>query len=135
VSYSYDSLGRLSQRSITADSTTYHYQYGYSATTGLQATLEYPQSTGSTPLKLQYDYTLGVLTRISDYHQGTQVYWELDQVNAQGRATQETLGNGAVIQSDFDAVTGLMGVAGHLTIELRRHPVLRTGAADILRPA
>lgn len=103
--YSYDSIGRLAQTDITADGSTYTYNYGYSGTTGLLDTLTYPTSTSSYRLKLQYQYQNGLLQQVADAAAGT-VFWQANTVNAFGNITQETLGNGIVTKRSFDPVTG-----------------------------
>ena len=68
-------------------------------------TLQYPVSTSSYQLKLQYTYAHGILQQISDFTAGTS-YWLADAANPRGQITQETLGNGVVVNRAFDAVTG-----------------------------
>eukprot|EP00456_Euglypha_rotunda_P008747 TRINITY_DN11788_c0_g1_i6.p1 TRINITY_DN11788_c0_g1~~TRINITY_DN11788_c0_g1_i6.p1 ORF type:complete len:283 (+),score=73.22 TRINITY_DN11788_c0_g1_i6:123-971(+) len=105
-SYTYDNKGRLSQRGIVADGTSYYYDFGYSTTTGQLSTLTYPTSTASYRLKLQYGYQNGLLKQISDFNAPSTVFWQANAVNARFQVTQETLGNGVVATSGFDAVTG-----------------------------
>ncbi len=110
-SYGYDSAGRLASRSVTIPSdNSYEYDFAYSATTGLLDTLTYPALTGisSSPLKLQYGYTNGFLSSVSDFNSGTH-YWTANAANARNQVTQETLGNGVVTNRSFDAVTGWPG--------------------------
>jgi RHS repeat-associated protein len=103
--YSYDSKGRLSQRQIVSDA-TYNYNLAYNSTTGYLDTLTYPISTGSYRLKLQYGYQNGQLNQISNYSASSTVYWQATAMNPRFQVTQETLGNGIVTNSGFDAVTG-----------------------------
>jgi hypothetical protein len=70
-------------------------------------TLQYPVSTSSYQLKLQYAYANGILKEVSDYTAGTP-YWIANSTNPFGELTQETLGNGVVVNHSFDAVTGLV---------------------------
>ena len=107
-SYTYDSKTRLSTQtiSIPADN-SYTYTSTYNATTGLLDTLQYPASTGAAPLKLQYSYANGILKEISDFTAGT-AYWTANTTNPFGQLTQETLGNGVLVNHGYDAFTGLV---------------------------
>ncbi|MFZ1869129.1 MAG: SpvB/TcaC N-terminal domain-containing protein [Steroidobacteraceae bacterium] len=106
-SEAYDSLGRLSQRSIAIPSMgTYTYTWQYSATTGLLSTLTYPVSTSGKSLELQYAYQNGILQSIKDILDSPNVtIWQADAQNPAGQITQETLGNGLVTTRTYDAVT------------------------------
>jgi RHS repeat-associated protein len=59
-------------------------------------------------MKLQYSYVNGILNQISDVTTGVH-YWTANTVNPRGQLTQETLGNGVVVNHAFDAVTGWVG--------------------------
>jgi RHS repeat-associated protein len=111
-SFGYDSKTRLSTDAITIPGdATYTYTLTYNGTTGLLDTLQYPVSTASYQMKLQYTYLYGILQKISDITSGgpgTQ-YWTANTMNPQGQILQETLGNGVVVNHTFDAVTGLVG--------------------------
>ncbi len=105
-SYGYDSKARLASKTITIPSdATYTYNYSYNASTGFPDTLQYPASTAGYQLKLQYTYAHGLLKAISDAASGTP-YWTANAVDARGHFTQEALGNGVVVTSAFDGVTG-----------------------------
>lgn len=105
-SYTYDSKTRLSVKSITIPlDATYAYTYTYSATTGFLDTLQYPVSTSSYQLKLQYAYAYGLLESIADYNAPSTVFWTANATNPRGQVTQETLGNGVVTNRSYDAVT------------------------------
>jgi YD repeat-containing protein len=107
--YGYDSKTRLSTDQITIPGdATYTYTSTYNATTGLLDTLQYPVSTSSYQMKLQYIYANGILQKISDVAAGTQ-YWLANTANPRGQLTQETLGNGVIVDHSFDAVTGWVG--------------------------
>jgi RHS repeat-associated protein len=109
-SYTYDSKTRPSTTSITIPGdTTYNYTYTYNGTTGLLDTLQYPVSTSSYQLKLQYAYAYGRLQSISDFNAPSTVFWTANTVNPRGQVTQQTLGsgtNGIVTNRSYDAVTG-----------------------------
>lgn len=108
-SYTYDSKTRLSTRGITIPGdASYTYTSTYNATTGLPDTLQYPVSTSSYQMKLQYSYGYGILNQISDVTTGVH-YWTVNTVNPRGQLTQETLGNGVVVNHAFDAVTAWVG--------------------------
>jgi RHS repeat-associated protein len=104
--YGYDSKTRLSTEQITIPGdAAYTYTRTYNATTGLLDTLQYPVSTSSYQLKLQYAYQNGILQQISDVATGTH-YWTANTINPRGQYTQETLGNSVVVNHALDAVTG-----------------------------
>jgi RHS repeat-associated protein len=104
-SYTFDSVGRLSQRTTIAD-TSYQTNYAYDSSTGLLGSLTYPVSTSGYRLKLKYDYGYGILNKVSDFN-GTTVYWQGTSVDARGNVIQDTLGNGLQTVRGFDTVTGL----------------------------
>lgn len=121
-SLSYDSIGRLSTRSITTDQ-TYAIDYAYT-NQGLVDTVTYPVSTSSTRVKVKYGYQYGILSTVTDWTAGSAgtVYWTANAQNARGQVTQETLGNGVVTNRNFDAVTGWLnsiqsGVGGGTTLQ------------------
>jgi RHS repeat-associated protein len=103
-SYSYDSVGRPSSTTISAD-TTYQIDYSYN-NIGALDTLTYPTSTSSYRLKLQYDYQVGQLYRVRDFNAPYTNFWTANATNALSQVTQETLGNGLVTSRDHDLVTG-----------------------------
>lgn len=105
-SYTYDSLGRPSNTSITAD-TTYQFDYTYN-TIGRLDTLTYPTSPVSPRLKLLYQYNNGYLTQVKDYNTPSVAYWTANTLNPRDQVTQATLGNGIVTNTAFDSVTGLL---------------------------
>ena len=106
--YTYDSKTRLAgQRIAIPSDATYDYTLAYNATTGLLDTLQYPNSTGSAPLKLQYTYANGLLQKISDFNTSS-AYWLANSANARGQVTQETLGNGIVTTRSIDPVFGAL---------------------------
>jgi RHS repeat-associated protein len=106
----YDSLGRLSTRVITmpqgGGTGTFTYSWGYNGTTGLLSTLTYPQSTSGYALQLQYGYSNGIVSSITDASDSPNVaIWTANAQNQFGQITQETLGNGVVTNRTYDAVT------------------------------
>ncbi len=107
--YAYDSKTRPSTEAITIPGdAVYTYTSTYNATTGLLDTLQYPVSTSGYQLKLQYTYQNGILQQVSDVTTGTH-YWIANAMNPRGQFTQETLGNGVVVNRALDAVTGWVG--------------------------
>lgn len=103
--YSYDGLGRPSQLQVVSDG-THTYNVTYHSTSGFLDTLTYPTSTSSYRLKLQYGYQNGLLQQVSDYNAPSTVFWKATAMNPRFQVTSETLGNGVVTNSSFDAVTG-----------------------------
>jgi RHS repeat-associated protein len=121
-SLSYDSIGRPSTQSITADGSTYAIDTAYNNQGSLDS-LTYPTSnpgTGNaTRVQVKYGYAYGILQTVTDWTSGSAgtVYWTANTQNARGQTTQETLGNGVVTNRNFDAVTGWLntiqsGVSG-----------------------
>lgn len=104
---SFDSLGRLSQQSVTADATTYDVNFTYHAQTGLLDTLQYPLSTSGYRLKLAYDYSNNLLQKVRDFS-GSTIFWQATSTDAWGHVQNETFGNGVVTYTDFDQARGLM---------------------------
>ena len=106
-SETYDSVGRLSQRSIAIPGMgTYAYTWQYSATTGLLNTLTYPISTSGQALELQYAYQNGTLQSITDILDSPNVtIWQANAENPAEQITQESLGNGLVTSRAYDGVT------------------------------
>jgi RHS repeat-associated protein len=108
--YSYDSKTRPSVKTITIPGdTSYAYAATYNATTGLLDTLQYPASTSSYQLKLQYSYINGILKSVSDFNAPATVFWTANVMNTRGQVTQETLGNGVVTNRHYDGLTGWLG--------------------------
>lgn len=108
-SFGYDSLGRLSLRTITAD-TTYNINFEYDSTSGQLDSLTYPISTSGYRLKLKYGYQYGILSSVTDFNAPTATFWQAGAADARGNIIAETLGNGvnalATIRG-FDPITGL----------------------------
>jgi RHS repeat-associated protein len=105
-SYTYDSIGRLSQRQITSDA-TYLINFSYNSIGALD-TLQYPTSTSGYRLKLQYDYAKGELLRVKDFAAPATVFWQANSADPWGNITDETLGNGAQTVRGFDLATGVL---------------------------
>jgi RHS repeat-associated protein len=121
--YGYDTVGRLHsqaiQRPVQGTATFY---YNYQSYTGFLDSMQYPVSTGSKPLQLQYAYPYGVLNSIRDYNAQANYFWVADTTNPRGQITQETTADLStdpqiVTNHTYDAVTGwlsanLTGVGG-----------------------
>jgi YD repeat-containing protein len=114
--YGYDSAGRSITTTITIPNLagTYVYTKTYDSTTGLLGTLQYPVSTSSYSLKLQYTYLHLFLQSVSDFNAPGTVFWTANNIIARGYVTKETLGNGVVTTRTYDNVTGWLSkiVAG-----------------------
>jgi RHS repeat-associated protein len=106
--YAFDSASRPTTTNIAIPNVagTFIYTKAYNASTGLIDTLQYPLSTSSYSLKLQYGYSHGILQSVSDFNAPTTVFWTANSVNPRGQITQEALGNGVVTARSYDAVTG-----------------------------
>lgn len=117
----YDSAGRLNQRSITIPGdATYTYAQTYNAD-GLPDTVTYPVSTGGYALALKYGYAYGLLNSIKDTLDNVTL-WAANTLDARGQYAQETFGNGVVVTHAFDPITGLpqsitAGVGGGATLQ------------------
>lgn len=109
--YVYDSLGRLSQKTTTADAVAYVENYGYHSQTGLLDSMRYPTSTSGYRLKLKYDYQYGLLHKVSDFDASTTVFWEAQDVDARGNVIHESLGSALESIRMYDEVTGLIDYA------------------------
>jgi RHS repeat-associated protein len=109
-SETYDSDGRPYQRSIAIPGdTTYTYTRTYNATTGLLDTLAYPADPSGYRLQVKYGYSGGFLQSITDISDSPNVaLWTGNSVDARNQYTQETFGNGVVVNHNFDAVTGMI---------------------------
>ena len=106
-SYAYDSVGRLSNRTIQGNA----FDLTYNAIGAINS-LTYPTTTNSCRVKLQYGYQNGFARTITDASPSAQctltgtVYWTANNQNPLGQITQETLGNNVVTNRVFDNVTG-----------------------------
>lgn len=108
--FTYDSLGRPSATTISAD-TTYQFDYTYNAKGQLQ-TIAYPTSTNGCRLTIQRNYSFEFLKSISNVSNPTQcggtgeVFWTANEGNGFDQIIRETLGNGLVTNRAHDLVTG-----------------------------
>ncbi|HEV2442180.1 MAG TPA: SpvB/TcaC N-terminal domain-containing protein, partial [Steroidobacteraceae bacterium] len=108
-SEAYDSVGRPSQRSIAIPGdATYTYTQTYNAE-GLPDTMTYPASTAGYALAIKFGYAYGLLKSITDTSDSPTVnLWTANAMNARGQYTQETFGNGVVVNHAFDFYRGLL---------------------------
>ena len=110
--YTFDGLSRPSSTVITIPGDqSYTYTKSYNAATGRLGTLTYPLSSSGYQLALNYTFTNGILSALTDASTQT-VYWSANASNARGQITEETLGNDVVTSRNFDAVTGWLGSIG-----------------------
>jgi RHS repeat-associated protein len=135
-SRNYDSIARLQYRSIaesgnpgndtnpaTGATGVYLYTSSYTPASGpangLLYTLTYPKSTSGagSPLTLQYGYTYGLLSSVTDTSDitgtcgTTCVLWTATAINARGQVTNETLGSGVQTSRSYDGVTSWLTAA------------------------
>jgi RHS repeat-associated protein len=110
----FDSVGRLSSRSMVFVTATYTVSYSYN-TIGKLNVLTYPLATGQTnPFAVLYGYSNGYLSSLQNYTGGVAgtTFWKLtpavNGMDAWGHVIDETLGTTTAvrIQSAFDGVTG-----------------------------
>ena len=109
-SLAYDSLGRVSTRTITTDQ-GYRYDYTYNSI-GEIDTLTYPTSpvpsgqTGSR-LRVRYSYSFGTPSQIDDVTLATpRTLWKLDAVSDFDAPTQESLSGNVIARSSrYDSAT------------------------------
>lgn len=108
-SETYDAVVRPSQRSVTIPGDkTYTYTRTYNAE-GLPDTMTYPVSTAGYALAIKFGYAYGLLDSITDTSDSPNVkLWTADAMNARGQYTQETFGNGVVVNHAFDPYRGLL---------------------------
>ncbi|MCF3945758.1 RHS repeat-associated core domain-containing protein [Acidiphilium iwatense] len=99
TAYTYDSAGRLTKTTIAPNngmSSSYSYVTTYDAG-GRISTVTYPSG-----FEVQYSYSaIGTLSKLTDVATG-QALWTLDTTNAAEEVTQETLGNGVVVNNTYD---------------------------------
>jgi RHS repeat-associated protein len=109
-SYSYDTRSRLASVAVTTEGTTYTVGRTYNAA-GLLDTLTYPQSTGTMPLKVKYEYDTvyrsGLLRRISDFNSGAS-FWQASTTTALDQYSDVLLGNNLRTLTQFDSITGVI---------------------------
>jgi RHS repeat-associated protein len=112
-SYTFDSIGRLSNDSITVTNDgTKAFDYTYDATTGLLSTIAYPLN-GQMTYRITpgYTYQHGFLQQIFDSRTPTTIWWQANAMNPRGQITQETTedlsGHPQIVSNrSYDAVTG-----------------------------
>jgi len=99
---SYDSQGRISQVQKTIAGTNFTISSNYNVF-GQLKTLTYPSG-----FAVEHVYTpLGYLQEIRQTSDN-KVLWQGTSKNARGQFLQETLGNGLINQSTYDATTGFL---------------------------
>lgn len=101
----YDSKGRPTQVTITADGTTPTYTIGasYDANAGRVSQVTYPSG-----FALAYTYNAtGYLSQVANTA-GGQTYWMANARDAELHLLNQTAGNGVVTAQTFDANTGRM---------------------------
>ena len=105
----YDSMGRRTQQAILIPGEPlYTYSWIYNTTTGLLDTLTYPADSTGYRLSVKFGYVYGLLQSITDTSDTPNVaLWTANADNERGQFTQETLGNGVLVNHTFDAITGL----------------------------
>ncbi len=102
----YDNLGRSSQVNITIDGETYIAQTTYDDVSRVD-TVSYPTKIqGGFSLKNVYN-NHGYLSAIKNA-QTDKTYWKADAVNAYGKITYQSLGNGLLTSHQFDDTTGFL---------------------------
>jgi RHS repeat-associated protein len=106
-SRTYDNLERPSQFSIAIPGdATYTYTATYNGTTGYLDTLTYPSTSLGPSLQVKFAYVNGALQSLTNVTDSPNVtFWTANQVDQMGAASQETFGNGVVLNHAFDAVT------------------------------
>jgi len=123
-SRTFDSYGRPSTRAITQGGNpgydpggVFLFTWGYSTQDGMLSTLTYPTSTSSVAFNLAYTYQYGLLHTVVDETDTTAIcgtsctLWTANAVNAFGETTQETLGNGIVMNRTYDTVNSWLSAA------------------------
>lgn len=137
-SETYDNDGRPSQRSIVIPGdTTYTYTWSYATATGLLDTLTYPADPSGYRLQVKYGYAYGSLQSLTDISDSPNVtFWTGNSVDGRNQYTQETLGNGVVVNHNFDTVTGVVnsitaGPGGNAT--LQNNSYLYDGVGNVIQ--
>ena len=106
-SYTWDSYGRPSAQTVTADGSSYSINQTYYSATGRLAALQYPTSTSGYRLRVRYEYSNNLLRQVHDYNSSA-VFWEALSTDAFGHVQDETFGNGVQTFTDFDQASGRM---------------------------
>jgi RHS repeat-associated protein len=106
-SYTWDSYGRPSAQTVTADGTSYSINQTYYSATGQLAALQYPTSTSGYRLRVRYEYSNNLLRQVHDYNSSA-VFWEAVSTDAFGHVQDESFGNGVQTFTDFDQASGRM---------------------------
>lgn len=102
VSYQYDAYGRTTRQTDVTDNKTFTTQTTYNAKNKVDV-ITYPSG-----LTVKHGYAQnGILTSVRNASTNA-VYWQLTQQDARGNATQETLGNGLVTTTTYNAATGYL---------------------------
>jgi len=131
--YKYDTRGRPSSVTTTVAGLAFTTKSSYDASTGALSVLTYPASTGAAPLQVRHHYDRGRLVRLSDAVSGS-TFWQLDDLDGQGRTSGESLGNGIVVSSSYDSVTGrLLARAAGPAASLQNISLVWDAAGNLVR--
>lgn len=101
-SYSYDQLGRFSSSQTTLDGEDFDFTWSYN-NLGKVASIEYPSG-----FEIGHVYNShGFLSEVRASATNKSV-WRADSASVRSQYSQVTLGNGVVVEKDYDPVTGLL---------------------------
>ena len=92
--------------------------YAYTTTydsAGRPATLTYPAAGDASRFAVENGYNaLGYLELAREFGGAGTVYWQAIAVDAEGRVTEESLGNGLTGRRDFDPASGLVTISASM---------------------
>ena len=113
VEYGYDNKSRLDARTTSFNGLDYTEGFSYNASNGFLASRQYPSSgdTSAYPFEVKYNYTNGYLQSItSDTESAGQCveHYSINEYDAQGRVTEETLGRLVNTHRSFKGGKGVL---------------------------
>ncbi|MBI2778711.1 MAG: VCBS repeat-containing protein, partial [Gammaproteobacteria bacterium] len=109
--HTYDSLSRPVRVSSTLVGATYDIDTGYDQY-GRIGSVGYPFTATDKRLTVYNSYTAtGYLSEVKNAASGGTVYWKATGVDAEGRITQEALGNGLATTRSFDPLGRIKSIA------------------------
>ncbi len=103
----YDSLGRVSNKAITIDGNPYNIGKTYYANTSKVDNMSYPQFNGSA-FTVRNTYKPSGFLYKTHNTSTSEIYWQATGMNARGRLTNFTLGNGVSTTNNYNSTTGFI---------------------------
>lgn len=98
--YSYNSFGKLNQKNVTLDGTSYSFRYGYDFDSGLLNSYTYPSGFSINNVYNERGYLTTILDNITGMPLSS-----IQEMNNFGQVTHEKFGNGVQQKRTFDHLT------------------------------